>query len=401
MAYYNIDYNFFDNILWDKVADYAKTTPAVSIAFVLGILSESYSSIKRGTLNYHCIAKIASRLKITLKSAKKMTECLKEIDFLSQDGNTLFIINYEKYQTNFKNYQTDTTQETKENRNKRLTRERQQRFKDKQKGNVTNNASITQNNVNNDVVTFDNVSVTEEVTHGNVTLRGDYRGEKQETRSISNEIQKQESKNKIFTDFTKNTESDFSKVEVIPFSPEVEKPKPAKLKSDVTPFDEDFEKLWRIYPPRANSSKKNAKSRFVAILNKSSDSMALTIEIMAGAKIYAQSRQGQTEQFTKHLETWLNGELWKTAGFEQENHPPPTTSPQKPYLNQSNLSIFDQNYETTNRIYRPPTESVTKTIHLSGTDDDVNAAAKRAEERRREFTDQLKREQNSKKTNGT
>lgn len=72
---------------------------------------------------------------------------------------------------------------------------------------------------------------------------------------------------------------------------------------------EGFEEFWRLYPPRRNSSKSDARKAYARALKDGADSA----DILAGAKAYADDRRGQDQQYTAHAATWLNGKRWEVA----------------------------------------------------------------------------------------
>lgn len=72
---------------------------------------------------------------------------------------------------------------------------------------------------------------------------------------------------------------------------------------------EGFAEFWAIYPPRRNSSKADARKAYAAALKAGAD----PAEIIAGAKLYADSQHGQDSQFTAHAKTWLHGKRWEDA----------------------------------------------------------------------------------------
>jgi len=67
--------------------------------------------------------------------------------------------------------------------------------------------------------------------------------------------------------------------------------------------DPKFEEFWRAYPRRVD--KGHARKAWPAALRS-----ATTDEIIAGAKRYAEKREGGDEKFTMHPGAWLNGERW-------------------------------------------------------------------------------------------
>lgn len=68
-----------------------------------------------------------------------------------------------------------------------------------------------------------------------------------------------------------------------------------------------FDEFWAAYPPRRNSSKADARKAYAAAIKKG----AKPDEILAGAKLYADSRAGQDQQYTAHAATWLHGKRWE------------------------------------------------------------------------------------------
>jgi hypothetical protein len=73
------------------------------------------------------------------------------------------------------------------------------------------------------------------------------------------------------------------------------------------PDPEGFEEFWRMYPPRRNSSKADARKAYVRALKAGAD----PADILTGAKAYAEDRRDQDQQFTAHAATWLNGKRWE------------------------------------------------------------------------------------------
>src|SRR5215471_7291977 len=69
-----------------------------------------------------------------------------------------------------------------------------------------------------------------------------------------------------------------------------------------------FDEFWKIYPRRVD---KQAAAKAFAKALKS----ATLSEVLCGARRYANERQGQDAQFTKHAATWLNGRCWENGLF--------------------------------------------------------------------------------------
>lgn len=94
-----------------------------------------------------------------------------------------------------------------------------------------------------------------------------------------------------------------------------------------------FDEFWLAYPSRTGQSKKDARTRFNAILKKGVDSNL----IIQGANAYAKyCKSMNTEnQYIKHAKSWLNAESWET------NYKVPA--------NQSNDAIDDWNWNGSNQ----------------------------------------------------
>lgn len=64
-----------------------------------------------------------------------------------------------------------------------------------------------------------------------------------------------------------------------------------------------FDEFWMIYPRKV--AKGNAQKAWAKAVKRAS-----VEEILAGARRYAEARQGQDNQFTAHPASWLNGDRW-------------------------------------------------------------------------------------------
>lgn len=64
-----------------------------------------------------------------------------------------------------------------------------------------------------------------------------------------------------------------------------------------------FDEFWMIYPRKV--AKGNAQKAWTKAVKRAS-----VEEILAGARRYAEARQGQDNQFTAHPASWLNGDRW-------------------------------------------------------------------------------------------
>lgn len=106
--------------------------------------------------------------------------------------------------------------------------------------------------------------------------------------------------------------------------PEPDTDNTSSLRSDVSvkpDFESEFEQqFWPAYPRRVG--KGQALKAFRAARKQ------IDLEtIMAGARRYAASRQGENPEFTKHASTWLNGQCWLDEADPKftahRNEPPP------------------------------------------------------------------------------
>jgi hypothetical protein len=66
---------------------------------------------------------------------------------------------------------------------------------------------------------------------------------------------------------------------------------------------DDFDQFWSVYPRRV--AKEAARRMYAKALK-----LTTSAEILHAAKRYAEERQGQDKQFTKHPATWLNAGCW-------------------------------------------------------------------------------------------
>ncbi|MCR8492778.1 YdaU family protein [Ochrobactrum sp. WV_118_8] len=97
----------------------------------------------------------------------------------------------------------------------------------------------------------------------------------------------------------------------------------SSLRSDVSikpDFDSEFEQqFWPIYPRRVG--KGQALKAF-----RSARKQAELETILAGVRRYADDRQGESPEFTKHASTWLNGQCWLDETVPKRAAPPPKQS---------------------------------------------------------------------------
>jgi len=97
--------------------------------------------------------------------------------------------------------------------------------------------------------------------------------------------------------------------------PKPKKPKKPKIKQGYTG---EFLAFWELYPPRSNHSKFLA---FKAWLKLDTDEQR---QAMVAIPVYARSRIGKDQEYTKHAASWLNGKYFETVAVPRPVQPQTT-----------------------------------------------------------------------------
>lgn len=89
--------------------------------------------------------------------------------------------------------------------------------------------------------------------------------------------------------------------------PEPTPPAPKAKKPRARPgYTGEFLAFWELYPPRYNSSK------FLAFKEWAKLTPEEQTQAMIAVPVYARSRIGQGEEYTKHAAHWLHGKYFET-----------------------------------------------------------------------------------------
>ena len=78
-------------------------------------------------------------------------------------------------------------------------------------------------------------------------------------------------------------------------------------------FVDPFDRFWKIYPPRKNSSKKKAREKFQNL-----SKIHGVTDIIQGAKRYAEDCKGKDPQYIAHAATWLHQQRWETSDIDDK-----------------------------------------------------------------------------------
>lgn len=102
--------------------------------------------------------------------------------------------------------------------------------------------------------------------------------------------------------------------------------------------DASFERFWEIYP------RKTSKAAARRAWNRAMDTTTLD-KVLGAVAVYAQSRRGDDQRFTKHPATWLNGGCWDDeapVGNARSGSGDRLGSRHRPYQDQADESVYQQ-----------------------------------------------------------
>lgn len=117
--------------------------------------------------------------------------------------------------------------------------------------------------------------------------------------------------------FSDNNYLIFDRIKPLPENPDTANPHTAKptlqkkerKQTKDSPYSEEFEAIWQLYPRTKNTSKKDAWNIY-RMLN---DERQAQVRAAVPAYAAAMKAEGRPEDKIKHMTSWLNGRMYETA----------------------------------------------------------------------------------------
>lgn len=163
----------------------------------------------------------------------------------------------------------------------------------------------------------------------------------------------------------------------LPHTPSKENPSFTIVQEGIHPerevVDDLFAEFWEIYPKREGGNpKKPARTKFIAALKRDKFE-----NILAGARAYAASREGDDPRFTAQAITWLHQDRWRDDHLASPSRAPPRdqTSPLTRAVQNIARKLNDQQSDRSNVIEIIPPGAAAFTDGRGDWPDDKRAGA--------------------------